>query len=318
MSFLKRFFFTCIYFFYDFIRYLVYSRSLRYFRLNVSDYSLIKTYHSLEKSLSFKDRNIYSGWGAAEKLFRILILRAKINNNNNNDLIAANVLYEYTMCSKTKNKRLKHEISMFLQKEFELAGNTPICKSGILPLTSDFARKGQMDNPEDFFFSRHSIREFKNEIVEDEVIYKALTLASKTPSVCNRQPWFTYHIVDKSLIQRLLKLQNGNAGFTDEIHNLFVIAIDVSAFESEIERFQPWIDGGLYSMSLCYALHSLGVGSCFLNLDIPPHRDLRLRKLLNAPWKHTFISMLAFGYIPESLKVCSSERFDFFNYYKKL
>ena len=46
---------------------------------------------------------------------------------------------------------------------------------------------------------------------------------------------------------------------------LLIIAMDLKAFVPAHERYQHWIDGGMFSMSIIYALHSLGLSSCCLN-----------------------------------------------------
>ena len=51
---------------------------------------------------------------------------------------------------------------------------------------------------------------------EKELIEKALTLAQRTPSACNRQGWFT-HVFMGDYSVKLIKWQGGSTGFEDEI-----------------------------------------------------------------------------------------------------
>jgi len=99
---------------------------------------------------------------------------------------------------------------------------------------------------------------FSDRPVKQEIVKRAVSLALKTPSVCNRQAWFVYHIDDQSIIGRCLELQNGNSGFGHKIQSLLIIASDLKAFDTGGERYQHWIDGGMFSMSLVYALHPWG------------------------------------------------------------
>src|SRR3546814_1994141 len=70
---------------------------------------------------------------------------------------------------------------------------------------------------------------------------------------------------DLEIIDRALSLQNGNRGFGHEIPCLLILCTDLSAFDTAGERYQHWIDGGMFSMSLVWALHALGYSSCCLN-----------------------------------------------------
>ena len=84
----------------------------------------------------------------------------------------------------------------------------------------------------------------------------------KSPSACNRQAWHVYHSDSDEVKLAVLKEQSGNKGFGDKIPNLLIVASDLKAFMPAEERYQHWIDGGMFSMSLVYAFHSLGVASC--------------------------------------------------------
>jgi hypothetical protein len=61
-------------------------------------------------------------------------------------------------------------------------------------------------------------------------------------------------------------------------------------------------------MSVCYALHSLGLGTCLLNWSVDPARDLTLRKRFAIPAYENMITMMAVGLLPETFKVAVSSR----------
>ena len=130
----------------------------------------------------------------------------------------------------------------------------------------------------------------------------------KTPSVCNRQEWNVYHSNDKKVVKEVLQYQNGNKPFGDKAENLLVITTDLKAFFAGAEHYQHWIDGGLFSMSLMYAFHSLGIASCPLNWSQTPSKDRALRKAMNLKNNHTVIMMMIFGYPDETNRICSSSR----------
>lgn len=305
---LKRLALGFIYISYDGYRYLIHSSTLRKVW---ADYKLIKIYHRLEKSLSFKGRNKSSGWNAAKDLVAILENTEKLTYQGE---VALKVLNDFVNESEGNELGKQKALSVLNNSGVDLS-ETP---GGVESLESEFLLKGKLENPEKFFFSRYSARTFASSPVSKDEVLRAIKLASKTPSVCNRQSWAVYHIGTPELIRKALRLQNGNTGFTQEVRNLLIVATDLRAFEGEAERFQNWIDGGIYTMSIVYALHSIGISSCILNLCNSPSNDRKLRRLINAPAEYSFITMIAFGHPSNELKVCVSARTPIENYFHYL
>lgn len=163
---------------------------------------------------------------------------------------------------------------------------------------------------ERFFRSRHSIRQFTSEPIADDLLVQALQLAQYTPSVCNRQAWRVYIFSETQLIEEILKYQNGNRGFGTQASHIIIIACDLSYFVSIGERNQAWIDGGMYAMSLVYALHSVGAGTCCLNMSTELQTDRGIRKAAGIKDSDAIIMMLAVGNLPSSCQVARSHRFD--------
>ena len=83
---------------------------------------------------------------------------------------------------------------------------------------------------------------------------------------------------------------------------------DTYRFFSVGERNQCWIDGGLFSMSLVYGLHSLGLGSCCLNWSVEKEADQKLRRITGIPQSEVVIMMIGVGHLPEKLVVARSMR----------
>ena len=292
-------------FIYDYLRFVLYSGWIE----NLGDkelrnYHLVKIYHALEKSMSFKNRDPASGWKAAHLLFSIIKNKRQKKEYGFHDKASFNVLNKFINLpeniSTDKAKILREDLSGAQIKTDQEHG----CKNYAL---SDF-RRGLLSNPEDFFGSRYSLREFRDEVVPETIIKKAVSLSLKTPSVCNRQAWHVYHTSDPGIKSKALSYQSGNRGFGERIPNLLVITTDLKAFMSGEEHYQHWIDGGMFSMSLVYAFHSLGVASCCLNWSRPPSKDKALRKNMNIRNNHTVIMMLAIGWPAEMNNVCVSAR----------
>jgi nitroreductase len=294
------------YFMYDYKRYVKYSGYQSDFMDDeLRNYNLAMVYHGLEKSLSYKKRNLNSGWKNANKILDILKFANKNKNFGYHDIASVQVLEKFVNLPENINDSRSEKIKEELNVYENLISNET---HGAINYSDKDYQKGILKNPEDFFYSRYSLREFKNEIVKDSDIELAVKLAMKTPSVCNRQAWGIYHTSNQEIKDIVLNYQHGNKPFGEKIPNLLIITTDLKAFFSPDEHYQHWIDGGLLSMSLMYAFHSIGVASCALNWSAKPKNDLAIRKQLNIKLNHTIIMVLAIGYPDEQNIVCSSTR----------
>jgi NADH-quinone oxidoreductase subunit A len=91
----------------------------------------------------------------------------------------------------------------------------------------------------------------------------------------------------------VLARQSGNRGFGHTASHVLVISADLRAFVFAHERNQCWVDGGLFSMSLVYAFHALGLGTCCLNWSVAREDDRRLRRAAGLADHENVVMMLA-------------------------
>lgn len=155
---------------------------------------------------------------------------------------------------------------------------------------------------------RRSFRSFNDQPVSADVIRRAVELAQLSPSACNRQPCKVYVVQDKDLKEALLSHQNGNAGFGHLAPVLLVVTADAGHFFGSIERYEPYIDGGLFSMSLLFALQVQGLVSCCLNWCVTPHADAAVHDLLSIPDSERVVMFMLTGYPPAETVVPRSHR----------
>jgi nitroreductase len=292
-------------FFYDFMRYIRFagwSKDLS--DDDIRNYHIVKIYHALEKSMSFPNRKASSGWENAFLLLETCQAAQKHGTALFHDEAAVAVLEKFISLPENEVRPEAVEIRAALKKIYP--SNTT--GSGVLRKSVADLQLGKLQAPEDFFLSRYSLREFCAESVSQELIERAVTLAMKSPSACNRQAWAVYHTADPDIRDRALSFQAGNRGFGDQVPNLLIICADLKAFMPGEEHYQHWIDGGMFSMSIVYALHALGVGSCCLNWSQSPARDKKFRSALNISDNHTVIMMLAVGNPKPISLVCASIR----------
>ncbi|WP_387691251.1 nitroreductase family protein [Photorhabdus sp. RM71S] len=300
---------------YDFHRFLKYGGwKQNMYETSQRNYFSMLIYHGLEKSMSYKQRELGHGWRNAEILVTNLKIAQKTRDIDYHDKASKQILEKFISLPENINIARSKEIKAFLEQlDF-----TSDDEHGIKHLSLADFHKGRLENPEDFFFSRYTLREFRTKTVSDEKIEYAIKLATKTPSVCNRQHWHVYHTNDPKVRDLALELQNGNSHFGHKIPNLMIITTDLKAFYGPHERYQPWIDGGMFAMSLIYTFHSIGIASCVLNWSQLPKNDRLLRKRLNISPEHTIISYLAIGYPDKDNIVCSSKRKNYKSFIKKL
>jgi nitroreductase len=156
--------------------------------------------------------------------------------------------------------------------------------------------------------SRTSLREFRpDQSPTPEAIEQAVDIARWTPSVCNRQT-SRVHYFTGPLVQKLLALQSGNRGFGHRIPALIIVTSDLRLFVDPIERYQAWIDGGMFAMSLLLALHSGRIGAVPLNWAVLNSRDNALRKAADIPAWERIIMMIGCGYPKDHAIAAASTR----------
>jgi nitroreductase len=155
---------------------------------------------------------------------------------------------------------------------------------------------------------RRSVREFLPDPVPEAVLAQAVALAQLSPSACNRQPCRVYALRDEAVKKAALALQNGNRGFGHLAPQVLIITADEAGFFDASERHQPYIDGGLFAMSLTLALSSQGVASCCLNWCVPPANDRAAHRLLNIPTSERIVMFMAIGHAPADCRVPQSPR----------
>ncbi|RZF60734.1 nitroreductase family protein [Sphingomonas populi] len=161
---------------------------------------------------------------------------------------------------------------------------------------------------ERFFSTRYSVRQFSDAPVDRADLEAAIRIAQTTPSVCNRQSARVHIIIDPAQRAELLRFQNGNRGFGESMGALAIITADLSHFVEPSERYQAWIDGGLFAMTFALGLHARGLGSCFLNWSASVENDRALRAAMNLPDEETVITFLAIGTLRETFIVARSPR----------
>lgn len=181
---------------------------------------------------------------------------------------------------------------------------------------SDFINDTKIDYDK-FLSSRKSIRNFADKKLADEDINKAVNMAIKSPSACNRQMCKVYFVAENKNKKVIEKYAQGLGLFDLTNANYFVITFDISANYFIGERNQGWFNAGLFSMNFVNALHSLGIGSCFIQFGNSFKEEKNFKKLLDIPSSERVAVIITAGYYDEVSRIPYSTRKDIKEVYRK-
>ncbi len=295
---------------YDYLRFLRYSglnKSHRY--RNVQAARITMTYHQIEKGLSLATPRPGFGKEVIDRLFTALepfIVRFGLVPPATTAISALNAYVRFNEGAGLDMSEIRKRLLTLAPAEILACGYNET--AGSISITRRELDRLRCSNFQDVFNSRYSIRNFAGGPIERIAISDAVRLAQKTPSVCNRQAWKVHVFDELAAMKRLLAIQAGNRGFGENASAVLVVTCDLQCFVEVAERYQAWIDGGMFCMSLCLAFHAAGYGTCCLNWSKEPADDRRLRAAAPIADAEQVIMLIAIGTLPEQLNVAASPR----------
>jgi len=296
---------------YDIFRYYRYSGMTLNFKNKKKLRSVITiNYHAIEKGLSLNDPRSGFGQPVLKRLIYFINMYVSLYGFDETIIYSISTIKKYVDFHKIIDIKYEYlDAFLFSYKKNTddfgdvVGGIKSIEKKDILTsIKGDFR---------DFAFCRYSIRDFDEALVSDNLIRGAIDIARKTPSVCNRPTTNIYIYSSKDMKKNILSLQNGNRGFGNKASHVIIVTSELACFNGAKERNQSFIDGGLMAMSLVYALHSKGLGTCFLNWAVGARQDVRLRRIISIPASNNIITLIAVGSLPERFNVAQSNKVDF-------
>jgi len=264
---------------------------------------ILKTYHSLEKGLALPAPR--AGFGARPVATLIGQLQVYLPRYGQTAVAqqAINVLAAHRAFN-TGHGRADPAVDAFLATYETAIG---AAEGGTFALTRAEVETATRAVEPAFFKTRHSVRQFAAADVPPDVLETAVDCARFAPSVCNRQSARIY-LVQGDEVSTVLGFQNGNRGFETTIRCLAIVTADMRSFTSIGERNQCWIDGGLFAMAFCYALHAQAVGTCMLNWSAEKEQDLAMRRHVGIPDHEAVITFMAIGCLRDAFVVARSPR----------
>lgn len=265
---------------------------------------LIKHYHVLEKGLVMPDFRPRSGKAVLKQLIVLVKTWGRAGGSENafHFLAALEAINSY----EKKHQEIGVDVSDLISGGLPCVGLQFESEAGAKKPREISAES--LAHFDEIALSRHSVRQFSpDRMPPRELLESAVGVAISAPSVCNRQTW-RIHFYSGETAQKILSFQNGNRGFGHLIPIVAVITSDLRLFAGGVERYQGWIEGGLFSMNFLLALHARGISSVPLNWSRTNHDDCRFRKAADIPEYERVIMLIGCGYAAGDQEVTCSPR----------
>jgi nitroreductase len=134
--------------------------------------------------------------------------------------------------------------------------------------------------------SRHSVRKFKPDPVDEQVVRDAIECASLAPTARNIQPWLFGVIRNKETLAKIAGLAENGRFIAD-------CSVCFAVFGEKKETYYLE-DCCAATENLILALQAHGVASCWVAGDKKPYGET-VRKILEVPENYSLVSLVAAG-----------------------
>lgn len=286
-------------------------------RMNFVAAELIRNTHSIEKGLSIGNPRL--GFGRRkqkEMMDQILTLR------NSSSLyyreackMAIDAMTEYLEYHHSKSftddfiDQLQEFInSLEADEKFpdKIGGTQCFSKS-----TAQF----DVREIEKFIYTRHSIRDFDDTPVDDNMLLKALILAQQAPSACNRQAVRSY-VINPEHFEELNEQLQGIGGFAEAVSRYVLITGKHSSYRQS-EDNQYIVSASMFAAYLTLTLHLYGLGGCIIQRPVIWTKEWAdNRKKLGISIDEQVVCIIAVGNLKENCCVPVSHRMQSYNMVK--
>ena len=262
---------------------------------------IVMGYHVLEKGLTMPRRRLGFGKGAVVHLVNLVdAFERRFGRDDRQVRHAVGVLRAYReLHLESPDPMPRLDAFLAAHPDVPAADEPHVSRS-------DFFSAKDAPFPQ-FAASRHVCRHFAGPVPEG-TIKSAVELALTAPSACNRQHARVHVVDDPALRDRLFAAQGGTRGFGADADKVLVVTSDLSSVRWGWERHDCYVNGGLFVMNLCYALHYFGVAHCILHWSVSPEVDRAAHEFLGIPSNEAIVQVIACGMPPEEFDVAASPR----------
>lgn len=296
-------------FFYDLARYSNFSAHVTYTDSEEKlKAEITAAYHNIEKGLALRRPRLGFAKINIEKLVNYINLYLLLYGSKPYLSTPLTVLNMYIEYHEAQGYNVDYLKPIVKDLQFHITSADKSLHGGVMKVSKEYIIKSTASTGLEFFQTRHSSRQFITKPLTLEEIYFATHAAQKSPVVCNRQSGRIHAFSKSEDIKAIVDLQGGARGFIEDIPSLFCITSDIRNFHGIGERYQAWIDGGLFASSFLFGLHAQGIGACCLNWSKDALQDQAMRSLINLGDSETIIMFIAAGHLPDQLTVAKSVR----------
>lgn len=136
-----------------------------------------------------------------------------------------------------------------------------------------------------------TVREFREELVPDEVLVEILETTKWAPSPVNSQPWRFIIIRDKRTLKKLREFAKYGKHLLDAPMAIAVVVTYIEGFHWYNEIEENKYAGAVVATHLMLAAWEKGVGTGWVSIE----RD-KVNDILEVPEGHTVVAIIPIGY----------------------
>ena len=273
---------------------------------------IIRLVHSIEKGLSIEAPRPGFGYDKIKKLSAMVQEYVRLEEPNMTCVYAAcDAMEAYIAFHDAKDFQTKEymEIKGMYErmKPYRLSAPGQQRYGGVLRI-----QKSDLDYDveeiEKLFATRHSVREFSGKVPLEDV-KKAIELAGRAPSACNRQAVRVYMIDSRQYLKDMKTNLAGVGGFAEDAEYFLLITGKLSAYEQEYNQFI--VSAGIFAGYLSLALQTYHIASCIIQRSL--RREDRWEKfceLHKIPGDEQIVCMMAIGGMKDEMTVPVSVRYE--------
>lgn len=280
--------------------------------------SMLVSAHSVEKGLGLRNAGPGHSGAVVDMLLNKLLAIAKSAQGTEDfsfreTLRVVMAYMDFQEQFDTSQFELYGKLKTKYEKLSDLLGNDYMCslrssvKAGAAQIPAEEMSEAGYFDFEKFISTRHSIRAFDKAPLPKEAIIKAVEIAGRAPSACNRQPSYVYFCSEPAKVSKIDELITGSSGFKGEVPNYIIVTTDRACF-SYVEQYQWYINGGIFLSYLSLALHSEGIGHCIMQWKAFYKTEGELKKLLGISDTEAIIAVVGCGYADDNASYLMAQR----------
>ena len=269
------------------------------------EYKMLLLIHSIEKGMCYPNPRPF-GNAKIEELIALLKKYDEnlFDKNSNSYKMAVSIIYNwldfYVLNSWQNNVEYK-KVEKYFKETW--GNNLNNKKTGFSDRIINSVKDYNDGTYESVINTRFSARDYSEKPLSMVDLTKAINLAKKTPSACNRQMIKAHFITDDNGVNLLSKVLHGTGGLNWKTVKYFVITFDSNSLDFYGERNQGYLNAGLFAMNLVNSLHSVGIGTCFLQFANTSKEEKMLKEKLKIPKSERIAVCISCGYYTKENRI---------------